>query len=428
MKNKNMIIAFLKFLAIMVTFFVFAVEADEAIVLQSNSASGEIISQTPLIPAEPELNEATEVSMTGEGEDVSTNAPDSSASEAVSQDTQVAAEPEADEAIVLQSNSASGEIVNQTPLIPVKPELKEATNVSMTGGGDVSTHAPDSSASEVVNQEPQVAVEPEAHEAIEVHTPVMVDKGREVSPNTVIPVSPIHEETEEHNSPGTLVYIILFIMSLVTLVSTIISFYLYKWRRILLAQPNLLVPEEWGKYLDVVGRNMKELEASVANNINHIASNTSESTNKIDNMIETYMSLQGSLDQKDSEIRRLKKGYDAEIFRKYLSRFIQIELALDDYIHLKEGDIKIFEQLKRLFEDAFDECGVESFEPQVGEDYRHAFGVADNPKKTISGDLDKEFTIGEVLEAGYRLRNGDDYEIIKPAKVSIYKYCEQEEI
>ncbi len=368
MKNKNIRIAFLKFLAIMITLFAFAVEADEDIALQNNSVTEEIVNQTPLMPAEPELQETTEVPMTGEG-DVSIHAPNSSASEVVSQEPQMA----------------------------VEPEVHEATGVPMTGEGDVRIHASDSSASEVVSQEPQIAV------------------------------AEAHEETEER-SPSTLVYIVLFIMSLATLVSIMISFYLYKWRRILLAQPNLIVPEEWGKYLDVVGRNMKELEASVAININHIASNTSESTNKVDNMIKTYMSLQGSLDQKDSEIRRLKKGYDAEIFRKYLSRFIRIELALDDYIHLKEGDIKIFEQLKRLFEDAFDECGVESFEPEIGEDYRSAFGVADNPKKIISEEADKAFTIGEILEAGYRLRNGNDCEIIKPAKVSIYKYSVQEEI
>lgn len=399
-----MIIAFLKLLAIIATFYAFTVDADEVTVLERNAASGVVVNQITLIPEEEaELHEATDVRMAVE-DDESTNAPDKSASEEV----------------------------NQSPQMPEETTVHNISGAYVTVEVNEEAEISNDITSEVVDQAPQMAVEPEIDETIKAHAPVTLDKDRETSQNInseiVNSASPMHEKTDAHDSPSRLLYIVLFIMSLVTLVSTIISFYLYKWRRILLTQPNLLVPEEWGKYLDVVGKNMTKLEASVANNIGHIASSTSESTNKVDNMIETYMSLQGALDQKDSEIRRLKTGYDAEIFRKYLSRFIRIELALDDYIYLKEGDKKILVQLKRLFEDAFDECGVESFGPQVGEDYRRAFGVADNPKKTISDDPDKEFTIDEILESGYRLRNGNDYEIIKPAKVSIYKYCKQGEI
>ena len=227
--------------------------------------------------------------------------------------------------------------------------------------------------------------------------------------------------SEVHESPSSLVYAALIIMSIATLFSIIISFYLYKWRRILLTQPNLLVPEEWGSYLDAVGKSMGRLEASFAKNISHIASETSESSARISNMTETYMSLQNTLDEKDSEIRRLKRGYDAEIFRKYLSRFIRIDQTIDDYMHINGSDSNMLEQLKRLFEDALDECGVESFSPKVGEDYRRAFGVADNPKKILTENLEEEFIIAEILESGYRLRNGDDYQIIIPSKVSIYR-------
>jgi len=229
-------------------------------------------------------------------------------------------------------------------------------------------------------------------------------------------------DVKAHESPGSLVYIALIIMSIATLISIIISFYLYKWRRILLAKPTLLVPEEWGKYLDTVGKNMERLGDSFTSNINHLASKTSESSEKIGNMTETYMSLQNTLDEKDSEIRRLKKGYDAEVFRKFVSRFIRIDQAIDYYIHLEEGDSNFLGQLKRLFEDALDECGVESFAPQIGEDYRRAFGVADNPKKIKTEDPDEEFMVAEIIESGYRLRNGNDYEIVRPCKVSIYRH------
>ena len=48
--------------------------------------------------------------------------------------------------------------------------------------------------------------------------------------------------------------------------------------------------------------------------------------------------------------------------------------------------------------------------------------VADNPKRVKTEDPEEEFTVAEVIESGYRLRNGNDYEIIMPSKVSIYRY------
>ena len=39
---------------------------------------------------------------------------------------------------------------------------------------------------------------------------------------------------------------------------------------------------------------------------------------------------------------------------------------------------------------------------------------------------DKEFMVAEVLDEGYRLRNGSDHEVIVPSKVKIYKHVEQE--
>jgi hypothetical protein len=51
--------------------------------------------------------------------------------------------------------------------------------------------------------------------------------------------------------------IALLVMSAATLVSVWIAFYLYRWRRLLIAQQKFLVPEELGKYLNDIGRNLK---------------------------------------------------------------------------------------------------------------------------------------------------------------------------
>lgn len=246
----------------------------------------------------------------------------------------------------------------------------------------------------------------------------------QVSSDTQANIQDVKSDMADDGGTDTLLYIALIGMSLATLISVAVSFYLYKWRKILLARPELLVPEEWGRYIDSLGKSVRVLDQTLSSNIDYLGSLTSEASVKITNMTETYMSLQSVLDEKDSTIRRLNKGYDAEIFRKFLSRFIRIDQAIDDYINCKEIDSNTLHQLKRLFEDALDECGVESFKPRIGVDYRREAGIADHPKKVETDEPEKDFMVVEVIESGYRLRNGNDYEIIRPSKVSIYRYEE----
>ena len=222
------------------------------------------------------------------------------------------------------------------------------------------------------------------------------------------------------NTGNTFLYVTLSILSLTTLLSIAISFYLYKWRRILLSNNNMVVPEEWAKYLKKVGKSMEGFRKSVGDDLQRVANATNNNTEKISNMTDTYMELQSALDEKDAEIKRLKKGYDAEIFRRFILRFARIEQTIDDII-LEDGEKEFLSHLKRLFEDAFDECGVSKYEPVIGEDYRKAIGVSDNPKTIATSNPDEEFLISEVLESGYQLNTAINKEVIIPAKVRIYK-------
>jgi hypothetical protein len=220
------------------------------------------------------------------------------------------------------------------------------------------------------------------------------------------------------------VYISLIFMAMATIFSVAVSFYLYRWRKILISKPNAMVPEEWGKYLHQVGSDVSALTNSLNINLSAVVSKTCENSEKVANMTETYMALQGALDEKDAEIRRLKKGYDAEIFRKFLLRFVRVGQAIDDFIDSDEVEVRQLEQLKRLLEDAFDECGVEIYHPEVGDDYRNAEGVADNPKTINTVNNDDDFKIAEVIASGYRLRVGETFDCIVPAKVRVFSFSQ----
>ncbi len=214
--------------------------------------------------------------------------------------------------------------------------------------------------------------------------------------------------------------IVLIALSFTTLISVGISFYLYRWRKILLANNNMIVPEEWAKTIQGVGKSLTSFGKGVSEHLSNVANETNNNTVKISNMIETYMQLQSALDEKDAEIKRLKTGYDAEIFRKFISRFIRIDQTIDDFIN-EDGETPDLLQLRRLFEDALDECGISKFSPIIGENYRSAKGVSDNPKTILTDDPTKEFLITEVIEAGYQLNNGQENNIIIPSKVKINK-------
>lgn len=243
--------------------------------------------------------------------------------------------------------------------------------------------------------------------------------------------------------------IALFAMAVATLLSVLVSFYLYRWRKVLLSKPHAMVPEKWGKYLvdvrldvrqavDALGQNVAVVGQAVnvlRNDLNQsteqIAFATSKSAKenkamvdkyaeRIDNMIETFMTFQKALDEKDAEIRRFKKNYNAEVFKKFLLRFARVDQLVKEHIQEETPASECLPQVRDLLGDAFDECDVEPFSPPIGNDYRYENGIADNPKKRAADRPEDANKIVEVLEPGYRLKTNGGYETTIPAKVRIY--------
>ena len=208
-------------------------------------------------------------------------------------------------------------------------------------------------------------------------------------------------------------------LSVTNVISVGISLYLYRWRKLLLTRDEILVPEAWGRKLDGFSKaNHSIVEAF--NRESKILQNVSnDNTAKLDSMIETFMTLQKAVDERDNEIRRLKRGYDQEIFRRFLTRFIRVHQMLGDVPKSDTENAVDIESLRRLLEDAFEECGLEVFQPQLGDDYREVDGIADNPRKETATTAEQEFTIVEVIEQGYRLSGNEQSEVLVPAKVKI---------
>ena len=233
-------------------------------------------------------------------------------------------------------------------------------------------------------------------------------------------VAPTGTDESGQGAANQLLYLAIAILSLVALISTGTSLYLYLRRNQPLAGRGLSVPANWTKHLAELGNAIAQLGADQKKNLQTVSAATSQNTEKTANMVSVYMELHKALDQKDAEIKRLKGGYDAAIFKQFIARFARIDKAVGEY--LEEGrDKDALTALQELLEDAFDECGVTKFYPEVGADYRKAEGVADHPRVERTEDASNDFKIAEVIEPGYKLVAGEDSSVLVPAKVRIYK-------
>ena len=110
---------------------------------------------------------------------------------------------------------------------------------------------------------------------------------------------------------------------------------------------------------------------------------------------------------------------DVSDLRDYLKRLIPVDIAVDDFMRDGEAS-KALDVVKALIEDALDSCRVETFSPEIGEDYRRAEGVADYPKTQVTDKPEDKFKITEVLEKGYRIKTETGYDVIYPARVRIF--------
>jgi molecular chaperone GrpE (heat shock protein) len=226
---------------------------------------------------------------------------------------------------------------------------------------------------------------------------------------------------------NTLPWLVVLILGLTTAISVAISFYLYRWRRILINDQRVLVPEEIVARLHNVQKEVNGLRGVTNDavdeqrtNITHVAEELRKLGRGATQLLDTTLNLQQALDERDAEIRRLREGYDRDVFRRFLGRFLRAKQALDDWKRTPGGSSeKLLDQVSRLLEDAFEECGVEEFSPPIGSDYRTASGVADNPNAVKTNNPQEAFQIADVIQPGYRFRNSETGVLIQ-ARVSVF--------
>tara|TARA_B100000315_G_C14541951_1_gene571367 strand:- start:490 stop:1470 length:981 start_codon:yes stop_codon:yes gene_type:complete len=263
--------------------------------------------------------------------------------------------------------------------------------------------------------------------------PLLPTTGTPITPNIItpglmppeIPVESGKEKIVDLDA-APWVFLSLSVMAIVMLVAVAISFYLYRWRGILLREPHLTVPEKFGAWVNDLSKSIDGSTREVASEIRNIGHQSQETNQGIRDLSETFMTMQRALDEREEEIQRLKRGYDADIYRKFVSRFIRVDQFAKGFQQEGSIDLAGLEQIRRLLDNALDACGVECFQPQIGDDYREARGVAEEPKTVNTDRPEDVFKIAEILESGYQIRSAEGTEVIIKAKVMIYIFEAEE--
>jgi hypothetical protein len=216
---------------------------------------------------------------------------------------------------------------------------------------------------------------------------------------------------------------------LITTVSLATSFWLYYVRSIYLKDGPALVPEKWGVLLAELGHVTNQSNISIVEKLTSLIEVTSYQSNKSEALLESFLTLQEAISNRDDEIARLKKGHDAKIFKQFITRFIRVSSALEEIRHEAQGSDqeKNLKWLCRLIQNALEECGVEQISPEIGDDYRKLGSeVDDTPKIIDTKDELKDFHIASVESPAYIFRGEGDLEVIIPATVTIYRREDEE--
>jgi len=224
------------------------------------------------------------------------------------------------------------------------------------------------------------------------------------------------------------ILLLILILSISVLILGTSAFYLYRWRRLISSKDGreFIKPEDYNKLMSTFSYT---LETNIKK-INILDKNVIDQANyqkeKITNMTDTFMSMQQKLDKQDAEITRLKKGYDSEIYRKFLMRFIRVNQIISDNMKSEELNMKLLERLKLRLDDALEECNVESFIPRAG-DHCDNYNLDDlEIIRESTQETNNNGIIFKVIEEGYKLTTtGNEYHILIPAKVKVYDNTEE---
>ena len=244
------------------------------------------------------------------------------------------------------------------------------------------------------------------------------------------------------NEESPLIKITLIVLLFLFCISLISNYTLLRWRARYKSQI-ISFPESLQDQFESLSKEFTAIKASVEGDFKGYTKNLTKQINlnqdvaqsvtkKYAEIYDSFSALQQSLDQKDGEIERLKKGYDLQIIKKYIVKMIRI-LDLCDSI-IKEPKVLdatkkevnfILDSLENLLEDS----GIEKYAIDKGvstKSGKFGFPPANEWVQVITDKNDQILTVKETIKDGYYI-NAEVKEVLKFAKIEVYVKGESNE-
>ena len=170
------------------------------------------------------------------------------------------------------------------------------------------------------------------------------------------------------------------------------------------------------KYREAIKDNRDNVKDMLAN----ISSMKSFNKEKIEEIYDTLSQIDKDVGVKNTEISKLKKGYDFELVRHFARRFARLHAFIEN--NFKDTKDENILRLKKRFSDALEESKIVQIKPSIGEDYtiyEDYVSIIDTKK---AEDISNKGKICAVHNVGYKYElSSDKYSLITKANIDIYK-------
>lgn len=223
---------------------------------------------------------------------------------------------------------------------------------------------------------------------------------------------------------GDFQWIVIAGLLIITAISLSVNFWLFYVRSIYLRDGPALVPEKWGRILVNLTDGTKKSSSSMLSGLQKVMEASRFQSQKSEELVESFLTLQSVISNRDEEIARLRKGHDAKVFKRFLKGFIRVSIALEEIFeeeHIPDH-VKNYRFLYRKIQNALEDCGVEVTYPEIGADYRELGDeVDDDPEMVVTEDSALDYKIESVISPAYVIVGEGDMEVIVPARVKIHQ-------
>lgn len=227
-----------------------------------------------------------------------------------------------------------------------------------------------------------------------------------------------------NSSPTPFFIALLLVLGVSQIASIFLIRHLFRMRQYTSNAQVSIVPEELLKALTEQSGALGQNTKYISEYIKRIIADREKTDGDIVELQKSFALFQDSLNKKDEEIERLKKGYDTAVYEKFLNKFIKfyVELKKEADAPENQANAPLLNDMLDLLGDALVECNLQVKAPEImgsAEDYASILNAKSKTLETDNPELDGK--VAQVIMPAFILGN----DVLREAIIVIYSYRER---